>query len=184
MNYDFTHLKNHINETKDWLEKEFSQISTGRATPSLLDSIKVSSYGSLQPLKSLCTISLEDARTLRLVPWTVDSIKNIENAITDSGLPVSVSTDEKGLRVAVPELTEETRQKYSKLAKSKLEEARVSIRNERKAIEKDIESKEKEGNFAEDEKFRLKDEMQKIIDAGIKALTTQYENKEKSIMSV
>jgi ribosome recycling factor len=184
MSYNFSSTKKALTDISEWLAQEFSQISTGRATPALLDSIMVSNYGSMQPVKGVASIMLEDARTLRVSPWDTDSLKNIENAIIDSGLPVSVATDDKGLRVSVPQLTEEGKLKLLKLLKNKLEDARVSVRTKRQEAEKAIEAAEKEGEFAEDEKFRLKEELQKIVDEANQSLESQYKSKEENVMTV
>lgn len=184
MSYDFTSLKAKFSEVEEWLRKEYSQLSTGRISPQMLDSVMVSSYGTLQPIKAVASLSIEDARTLRISPWDRDSIKNIENAIIDSGLPLSVATDDAGLRVSVPQLTDETRQQLLKVLKKKLEDARVSVRQERQSAEKDIDSKEKGGEFAEDDKFRLKDELQKLVDAANTSLEGIYKKKEADVLSV
>ncbi|MFT7557786.1 MAG: ribosome recycling factor [Planctomycetota bacterium] len=184
MSYDFKQTKQELAEISVWLEKEFSQISTGRATPALLDSVMVSHFGAMQPIKSLSSIHIEDPRTLRIAPWDSGSIKSIENAIIDSGLPVSVSSDDKGVRVNIPQQTEEGKLKLLKLLKAKLEDARVSVRARRQETEKAIEALEKDGDFSEDDKFRYKDELQKLVDATNRSLEEMYKNKESKIMTV
>lgn len=182
--FDFTYIKDAIKKTAEWLKKEYSQISAGRANPQLLDSILVNSYGTTQPIKALATVSNEDPRTLRVAPWERDNIRAIETAIIDSGLPVSVSSDGVGVRVSVPQLTEETRKDLLKILKQKHEEARVSIRAERNKVEKDIESAEKEGEFSKDDRERYKKELQKLIDDANITFDAIYDEKEKSIMSI
>ena len=167
--------------TEDWLKKEISTIRTGRASSTILDSIFVDSYGSRLPINQIANIIAEDARTLRIVPWNQDQIKAIETAIKNAGLGLSVNTDEKGLRIIFPELTSETRTALLKLAKLKLEEARISIKKEREGVWGDIQKKEREGDMTEDEKFRLRDEIQKIVDDTNKELEEIYNKKEKEI---
>lgn len=180
MAYNFTQFKQELSSVEEWLKKEYSSISTGRANPGLLDSVSVEAYGTFQPIRNLATISVEDPRTLRVVPWDKGQIKDIEKAIQASGLPLSVSSDAAGLRVAIPQLTTENKTQITKLAKAKLEEARVSVRMERQKVDKDIEENEK----VEDEKFRAKEELQKIVDATNKKLEEMCDAKCADLMTV
>ncbi len=182
MTYDFTHLKKKISEVEDWLKKELSQIRTGRATPIILDSISVESYGSYMAINQLAGITIEDPKTIRVVPWDMSQVKNIEKAVVDSGLGLSVSVDERGLRVIFPELTADRRTSLAKIAKQKLEEARVSLRQEREKVREDIQEKEKKGGMGEDDKFRFNAELQKLIDEANKNLDLLAERKEKEIL--
>lgn len=164
MAYNFTDLKKKLTEAEEWLSKELSSVRTGRATPMLLDGVTVEAYGSRMPIRDIAAIGIEDARTLRITPWDLSQSKAIEKAITIQNLGVSVSTDEKGLRVHFPELTGERRVVLSKLIKEKLEHARISLRTERDHVWSDIQKQEKDGKVSEDDKFRFKEEMQKIVD--------------------
>lgn len=184
MSFDFKIIKEQIEATDAWLRKEYGQLSTGRATPMLLDSIMIDSYGAKQPLKNIANIMVEDARTIRVSPWDSANIKPIESAITAASLPVSLAVDDKGVRVIVPQLTEETRRDLVKLLKKKHEEARVSLRQYRQETEKEIENAEKAGDFAEDEKFRLKEELQKMIDRANAGLDDIFATREKEVMTV
>ncbi len=183
MSYNFSELKKEVEKTQEWLKQEYSAIRTGRATPAILDSVLVDSYGSKMPINQLATITTEDAKTIRITPWDVSQVKEIEKAITDSNLGLSVNTDEKGLRATFPDLTSERRDQLIKLAKQKLEEARISLRSARDDVWDDIQEKEKDGDITEDEKFRLKDEMQKNIDEANKELDGAYAKKETEINS-
>lgn len=164
MSYNFSNFKSRSEEVKSWLNSEYSSLRTGRATPLLLDSVMVDSYGSKVPIKHLANINIEDAKTLRLTPWDQGQIKAIETAIAASNIGVSTSPDSSSIRVIFPDLTQERRQLIVKLIKEKLEEAKVSLRKEREKVLSDINNKEKDGNISEDEKFRYRDELQKIVD--------------------
>jgi ribosome recycling factor len=181
MAYNFTLLKQKITDTEEWLKKEFSSIRTGRATPIILDAISVDSYGSRMAINQVASITVEDAKTLRVSPWDATLVKSIEKGIIDAGLGLSVVTDEKGLRVIFPDLTAERRVSLIKVAKQKHEEARISLRKERDAVKSDIEEKEKKGEMGEDDKFRLLEDMQKMIDETNKKLDEAAERKEKEI---
>jgi ribosome recycling factor len=123
MAYDFSKLDAAIKETDEWLAREYTGVRTGRATPSILDVIKPEAYGTRSPVSQLANISVEDARSLRVIPWDKTLTKAIERAITDADLGVGVSTDEIGLRVTFPELTGERRVMLTKLSREKLETA-------------------------------------------------------------
>ncbi|MEK7182220.1 MAG: ribosome recycling factor, partial [Patescibacteria group bacterium] len=174
-------FKKKIEEIKEWLKKEFSSIRTGRATSAILDSVTVDSYGSKMHINQIANITNEDARTLRIIPWDRTQLKSIENAISSSGLGISVSVDEKGIRVIFPDLTSETRTSLLKIAKTKLEEARISVRTERDKVWSDAQEKEKNKEIGEDEKYTIKEKLQKIIDETNKELDLIYEKKKNEI---
>lgn len=184
MAYNFTQTKAEFTKIEEWLKTQYSQVSTGRATPVLLDSVMVDSYGSLQPIKNIASVTIEEARTLRISPWDKSMVKLIEKAIQESGLPFAISADSDGIRAHIPQLTEENKRTLVKLVKEKLEEARVSVRLERQRVDKDIDAQEKAGEFAEDDKFRAKDELQKLVDDINSRLEDLFQKKETDIMTV
>jgi ribosome recycling factor len=179
--FDFSELKTKNKDIENWLTKELSVIRTGRATPVILDFVSVEAYGSKMAIKELANIIVEDAKTVRVEPWDLSVGKSIEKAIGSSNLGLSVAPFEKGLRIIFPELTAERREQFVKVVGQKLEEAKVSLRNLRDKTWKMIEEKEKSGGMGEDDKFRLKIEMQKIIDDTNKNLEGMAEKKEKDI---
>ena len=181
MQYDFTKLKNKIKETEDWMKKEYTAIRTGMASPQLLDGIQVESYGQRMPLNQVGSVSVADAKSLLVTPWDASQVKAVEKAITVADLGVSLKTDEKGVRVFFPELTSERRELLMKLAKEKQEQAKITLRGVRDEVVKDIDAKEKEGGMGEDEKFRFKAEMQKLVDGGNAAMEAVFVKKEKEI---
>ncbi len=181
MAYDFSKLKENIKETEEWLARELSGVRTGRATPTLLDGVKPEAYGTRTPIRELANISVEDARTLRIIPWDKDLLKVIEKGITDADLGISVSTDDQGLRVAFPELTSERRTQLSKIAGDRTEQAKVTLRSHRTDAIKALDAAEKEGGMGKDEAARLKTEIQKFIDVGNEELAKTLEKKEAEI---
>jgi len=183
MNNEFKQFNIKIEKVKDWLKKELSTIRTGRATASLLDGVIVSSYGVNTPLIQLANIVSEDAKTLRVNPYDNSQIKDIEKAITMAELGVSLSVDDGGIRAIFPELTIERKEILVKQAYKKLEEARISIRTERDELWGKIQKKQKVGEISEDDKFRLKDEMQKSIDDLQDEFNNLTESKENEINS-
>jgi ribosome recycling factor len=183
MAYNFSPLKQELKNIESFLQKELSSVRTGRATPALLDRVLVESYGAHVPIQQVGSMGVEDARTIRITPWDKSQSKDIERAIVAANLGVSVSVDDIGLRVSFPELTTERRNEFIKIAKDKLEHARIAIRTERDKVWTDIQKKEKDGELSEDEKFRGKDEMQKLIDEANQTLEAQFQKKEKEILS-
>ncbi|PIR37910.1 MAG: ribosome recycling factor [Candidatus Zambryskibacteria bacterium CG10_big_fil_rev_8_21_14_0_10_42_12] len=182
--YDFKPFQKSIADIKEWLRAEFGTVRTGRANPAVLDRVQIEAYGSRMSIKELATVSVEDARTIRVAPWDNSQIKAIEKAITEAELGLSIVTDEKGLRLIFPELTGERRDQLVKVVKDKHEDARVRLKNERQKVVDDIEKKEKTGDLSEDDKFRLKDEVQKMIDAAHADFERMFEEKEKDIKTV
>ena len=130
-------------------------------------------------INQIANITNEDARTLRIIPWDRTQLKSIENAISSSGLGISVSVDEKGIRVIFPDLTSETRTSLLKIAKTKLEEARISVRTERDKVWSDAQKK-KNKEIGEDEKYTIKEKLQKIIDETNKELDLIYEKEKRN----
>lgn len=181
MTYDFSKLKADIKETEEWLARELSGVRTGRATPTLLDGVKPEAYGTRTALRELASVSVEDARTLRIIPWDRTLAKAIEKGITDADLGVGVSTDEQGLRVSFPELTSERREQLTKIAGGKTEQARTTLRSHRTDALKALEEAEEAGGRGKDEIARLKVEIQKLVDGGNESLLTMQERKEQEI---
>lgn len=183
MQYDFKPLKEKMQGVADWLKKEYAVLRTGIATPAVLDAVEVEAYGSRMKLNQVASIGVEDARVIRIAPYDKTQAKEIEKAITAANLGVSVAADDKGLRIIFPALTGENRAVLVKTAKAKLEDARIRVRALRDEAWAGIQAKEQEGGMGEDDKFRFKNEMQKIVDDGNKALETLFEKKEKEIAS-
>ncbi len=184
MNFDFTQAQEAFADAEAYLKQEYLQISTGRANPALLDGIQIDSYGTMQPIKNVASINIEDARSMKISPWDKSHIQLIEKALYDSHLPFSISVDESGVRVNIPQLTEESKKGIIKLLKEKLEAARVKVRAIRQDTMKAIEEGEKNGDYAEDARKRFEDELQKMVDEANKKLDELFKNKEESVMSV
>ena len=163
-NYDFKTFDTKITAAREWLGREYGGLRTGRAAPAILDGVMVSAYGSMTPLKQIGNVGVEDARTLRVSAYDAGLIKDIEKAISSANLGLGTSSDGANVRVTFPELTSERREQLVKLAKGKLEEARTTVRIARDEAWKEIQTREKEGTLTEDDKFALKEELQKKVD--------------------
>ena len=183
MAYDFNPFKKQLAGAEEWLKKEFQQIRTGQASPAILDSVKVESYGAIMGIKELASITLEGARTLRVTPWDLSQSKDIEKGISVANLGLAVSVDDHGLRVSFPELTAESRLRIVKSAKEKLEEAKKQVRSHRDVVVKDLQAKEKAGGMGKDDAFRGNKDAQKLVDDANKRLDEAFAKKEKELMN-
>jgi len=178
--YDLSQAKEAVSSSGEWLKNEYSSIHTGQANPGILDGIKIESYGAMQPIKNVGSISVSDAKTLMISVWDQSVVSAIEKAIIAADLGLSVSVDGSGIRVHFPQLTEETRKKIVKVLKGKHEDARVSVRKERENVIKDIES----ADISDDDKKRAKENLQKIVDEANNTLDSIFKNKEEITMKI
>ncbi|MFA6476036.1 MAG: ribosome recycling factor [Candidatus Paceibacterota bacterium] len=181
--YNFLSFKTKLTEVEDWLGREYLSIRTGKATPAVLDSVMVESYGARTPLKHVAAIGIEDARTVRITPWDKSQLGAIQTAIEAANIGLSVSPDSSGLRAIFPMLTEERRKMLIKLTGDKLEDARISVRKEREKVWEEIQEQEKAGEMSEDDKYKAKDDLQKMIDEANAKLEALSKRKETEIMS-
>jgi len=181
MAYDFKPFDVRIKEITDRLQKELSSVRTGRASVAILDTVQVESYGALMPINQVANISVEAPTILRIAPYDMSQVKEVEKAIMVANLGVSTGIDDKGVRVFFPEPTGERRVQLMKLAKEKVEEIRTELRRAREEVWSDIQEQEKDGIMSEDERFRAKDDMQKRVDAANESFEQALERKEKEI---
>ena len=165
------------------LEDSFKKIRTGRAHPSILDSVMVSYYGADTLLSQLANINVEEGRNLLISPWEKNIIGDIEKAILKSDLGLNPSNNGDTIRVPMPPLTEETRKEFTKQAKSEAENAKVAVRNIRRDANSDFKELEKEKNISEDEQRRAEDEIQKLTDRYVAKIESTYQVKESDLLS-
>jgi ribosome recycling factor len=177
--YDLNPFKQEVKQAQEWLAKEYSQIHTGRAAPALLDGVSVEAYGSFQPLKNVASTTIEDPKTLRVVPWDKSQIKDVERALYAADLNFSIAVDDIGIRVIIPALTTETRQKLVKIAKERFEDARITVRKAREATLSDF----KEEKLPEDVMRNAKDDVQALTDAANNDLEALFKKKEADILN-
>lgn len=168
----------------DATKKRFASIRAGRASVAMLDGVKVEQYGSLMPLNQVANVSAPEARLLTIDPWDKSVIKDIEKAISNSGLGLTPNNDGKLIRLQIPELTSERRKEYVKIAKKDAEEGKIAIRNVRKDINNKLRKAEKDGDISQDELKAAEDNVQKVTDKFIKDVDTTYAAKEKEITTV
>ena len=165
------------------LEEAFKKIRTGRAHPSILDSVMVSYYGTDTLLSQLANINVEEGRSLLISPWEKQLIGEIEKAILKSDLGLNPSNNGDTIRVPMPPLTEETRREYTKQAKQEVENARVAIRNIRRDANSRFKDFEKERDISEDQQHRAEEQVQKLTNKHIAAVESAYQVKEQDLLS-
>ena len=182
MSYSFTKVEEEKLKIAEWLQAEFRSIQTGRATPQVLDLVHIDMYGSRTKIAHTGSIHIEDPKTIRVVPYDKGILGDMERAINEANLGLSVSSDAEGLRVHFPALTTESRGKLVKILKERLEEARIKIRGLREETNKDIDARGKEGEYGEDERTKYREEMQKITDSANAELESLFAKKEHEVM--
>ena len=173
-----------MNKTISSLEKKLLRIRTGRANPSLLESVEVEYYGSNTPINQMSNISVEDAKTLTIVPWEKDQVQNIERAIQSSDIGLQPATTGDVIRVIVPELTEETRRDLIKVAKSEAENSKVAIRNQRRDANAMLKEFCNEKEISQDDLRRGEELIQKLTDNFIEKIEKLLEKKESDLLEI
>ena len=166
------------------LQDEFGAIRTGRATPALVDKMKVDYYGSEVPLQQVASIAVEEGRTLVISPWEKASVQAIEKAIFKSDLGLTPMTAGTVIRIPMPPLTEERRREISKVLRHDAESARVAVRNVRRDVMNDIKEMLKEKLVSQDDERRAETEVQKLTDKHIADIEALLAAKEKEVMQV
>ncbi|NQD91871.1 ribosome recycling factor [Pseudomonas sp. CrR25] len=166
------------------LDHAFAKIRTGRAHPSILDSVMVSYYGTDTPLRQVANVIAEDSRTLALTVFDRSMIQAVEKAIMTSDLGLNPATAGTTIRVPMPALTEETRKGYTKQARGEAEGARVAMRNIRRDALAQLKDLVKEKEISEDEERRAADDVQKLTDKFVADVDKALEAKEADLMAV
>jgi len=166
------------------LAHHFNKIRTGRAHPSILDSVKVEYYGAETPLNQMANINVEDGRTLALTPWDRSMIPQIERAIMKSDLGLNPATSGEVIRIPMPSLTEETRKGFIRQARTEAEAARVSVRNARRDAMSMLKELVKEKDISEDDERRGQDNVQKLTDDYVERIDKLLAAKEADLMEI
>jgi ribosome recycling factor len=166
----------------DSMNREFSEVRTGRANPHMVEGIKVDYYGTPTLLKQIASISVPDARLIVIQPWDMTAIPEIEKAILKSNLGLNPANDGKLIRLAVPQLSKERREEMIKLIKDVAEKSRVSLRTIRRDANELIKKMEQEKKIPEDDKFKSQDEIQKLTDRYMEKVEGVLKEKEKELI--
>jgi len=173
-----------LDKSVEFLNDEFGNIHTGRASVSLVDDILVDVYGAKQPIKSIANITIPEARQILIQPWDKGVVSQIESALRESSLGFNPINTGDVIRINLPELTEDRRREFVKVAKEKTEEARVGIRTARGEVWNAIKKAKADGAISEDDMYHGEAEIQKLVDTYNKKVEDIFSAKEKELLEV
>ncbi len=174
-------IKPELDKVITFLEKELNRIHTSRATPSLVEDIVVDCFGQKFPLKQLAAISIPESKQILIQPWDKSYLEGIVQALQKTGVGANPTVDKEVIRIKLPPLSEEYRKNLLRLLAEKEEQARKTVRKWREDAWKEIQDKVKEGEIREDDKFRGKDELQKLVDQYNEKIEQLGNNKKREI---
>ena len=177
-------LRRRMEGAIDALKKELGGLRTGRASPSLLESVSVSAYGTTMPLNQLSTVSAPEPRLLVVQVWDRSMAKAVDAAIREAGLGLNPQSEGQVIRVPIPPLSEERRKELTKIAHKYAEHARVSVRNVRRDGLEALKKREKDRDITQDQHRKLDKDVQTLTDDTIKKVDETLANKEKEILHV
>lgn len=184
LNDIYTDTQDRMDKALESLDRDYRKLRTGRASVSLVDSIRIDYYGTSTPLNQLATLTIPDPRTIMIQPWDTSVIGEIEKAILKSDLGLTPMNDGKVIRINIPPLTTERRRELVKVVKKMAEETKVAVRNIRRDANDMIKDLKKEKEISEDDQFRAQEETQRITDDLIKRIDAVYSAKEKEILEI
>lgn len=176
--------RTHMEKAVDAMRREFTSVRTGKATPALLDTVRVDAYGSKVPINQVGTVGAPEPRLLVIQPWDKSLLKAIETGIVSADLGLNPSNDGNVIRVPIPQLTEERRKDMVKLLHKLAEEGRVAIRHARQEANKDIKKKQSSHEISEDDAHRQMEQVQKLTDEYIAKIDQLLKGKEQEVMEV
>ena len=165
-------------------QQEFSGVRTGRASPGLIENLKIDYYGAETPLKQLAGFNVPEARLLVVTPYDKSSMAAIEKAIQNSDLGINPSNDGQVIRLSFPQLTAERRKELVRVVHHKAEDGRIAVRNARRAARKDLEAFEKDGDISSDELERAEKDLEKITHDYVAEIDRMLQHKEQELLEV
>lgn len=177
-------VKERMEETLEAVRREFGTVRTGKASPALLDTVRVDAYGTRMPLNQVATVSAPEASMIVVQPFDRSLMGEVEKGIQQADLGLNPANDGQVIRVPIPPLNEERRREYVKLLSKMAEDARISIRHSRREGNDEVKNRKKEGELSEDQAHRAEDEIQKLTDEYIGRIEELLQAKEKEIMTV
>jgi ribosome recycling factor len=176
--------KARMEEALSAMRREFATVRTGKATPALLDLVRVDAYGTKMPLNQVATVTAPEPSMLVVQPFDRSIMSDVERGIQSSGLGLNPSNDGNVIRVPIPALTEERRREYARMLHKMAEEGRISVRHARRTANDEIKQRVKDHEIGEDEGHRQLDEVQKMTDQHIAQIEELLQHKEQEIMAV
>ena len=179
-----TSLVDDFDEVIEYLKLELKTLRTGRATPALVENIQVEAYGARTPVVGLASISTPDARTIVIDPWDKNLLKDIERGIQEAKIGLNPVIQGKIIRISMPALTEDGRKELVKIMNDKLEQAKIGIRGVRENAKTEIIRKEKDKEIPEDDKYRMLEQLEKMVAGYNDKIKDAGDEKEKDIMTL
>jgi len=173
-----------MSDTIEHTRGEFAKIRTGRANPGLITNLPVDYYGTKTPLQQIAGVSVPEPRMLLVNPYDQSALREIERAIQAADLGINPSNDGTVIRVVFPELSQERRQDFVRLARERAEEGRVAIRNIRRSAKSDLEAFQREGEITQDDQRRGEADLQKLTDTYVSSIDELLANKERELLEV
>ncbi len=184
MNFDIKPYEDRMKKTISVLQEDCEAIRVGRASAKLLDRIRVNYYGTPSPIETVSQVKTQDARTLVIIPWETNTLKEIEKAIQASDLGINPVNDGKQIRLSFPPLTEERRVELTKKVAKMGEDAKVALRNIRRDANEDIKKQKKDGTLTEDEQKQAEKKVQDLTDRYTKDVEAAIAKKDKEILEI
>lgn len=176
--------KKDFDNALDFFKKEIATLRTGQANPSVLETVQVEAYSTLNPLNAVANISVSDARSMIIAPWDRGVIKSIEKALVEADLGLGVVNEGDKIRLTVPPLTEENRRDLVKKLNEKMEKVRIILRSARDSVKNAIEQAQADKEIGEDDKFRYIKELDEFSAKKNEELKSIRDRKERDIMEI
>lgn len=173
-----------MRKSLDAIQRELTTIRTGRASPALIEHLRVDYAGTVLPLNQLATITTPSASMLAVTPWDKSVMNSIEKAILKSDLSLTPVNDGRMIRINIPPLSEERRQELLKVVRRRIEEGKIALRNIRRDAHEELKAEEKNKEISQDEGKQLLNQLQKLTDACIARMEQAGKDKEKEVMEV
>lgn len=184
MNSYLEQRQEEIQKAVDFFKKEITKLKVGRASSNMLEGIFVEAYGTRMPIQGVANINIQDSKNMTIEPWDKNLLKEVEKSITEAQLGVNINDDGNKIRLTLPEMTEENRKDMVKKLNEKQEQARISVRQVREEIKKEIEEAEKNKDITEDDKYDFIGELDKEVERINEEIQQIRDQKEEDIMTV
>lgn len=173
-----------MRKSEEHVIQEFGSVRTGKASPALVENVKVDVYGSEMRIKDVATITVPEPRCLVVTPWDIGSLSAVEKGIQRANIGLNPAVQGKLIRLAIPDLSTEQREKFVKAVKGMAEQGRIAVRQVRRDAMESIKKEAKEDRISEDEEKEAEGEVQKLTDKFIKIIDEHTASKEEEIMKV
>lgn len=184
MNQYLQSKQGEFQKTIDFFKKDISNLRTGRANPAMLDNVQIEAYGTKQPINTLASITVSDAKSMVVAPWDRNVLKDVEKSIIEAELGVGVVNEGGKIRITIPQMTEENRRDLVKKLNEKMEAARITARQTRDEVKEAIEEADKNKEISEDDKFRFLGELDEEVKKRNDEIKAIRDKKEEEIMTI